>query len=144
MDESIYVQKKKNESSQNSVFLNVLQRRIELSSYLYTWTSGSVWWILRYFYRSRHYKLESEIASMTWRVDWSDVMMLPHSRTRGSLHSLAKRGSQVVSFPTYRRLVIPTFCAAIHTSVFCRAFQTTSSVWETQTDRSLCRLPFIR
>ncbi|XP_047115101.1 atrial natriuretic peptide receptor 1-like isoform X1 [Schistocerca piceifrons] len=43
----------------------------------------------------RRYKLEAEIASMTWRVQWSDLTVMPHGRTRGSLYSLAKRGSQL-------------------------------------------------
>ncbi|XP_041982760.1 atrial natriuretic peptide receptor 1 isoform X2 [Aricia agestis] len=40
----------------------------------------------------RHYKLEAEIAMMTWRVSWSDVL-LPGGRLRGSMHSLARRYS---------------------------------------------------
>lgn len=43
----------------------------------------------------RRYKLEAEIASMTWRVQWADMTVMPHGRTRGSLYSLAKRGSQL-------------------------------------------------
>ena len=45
----------------------------------------------------RHYKLEAAIASMSWRVQWSDILVMPPGRARGSLYSLAKRGSQVVS-----------------------------------------------
>jgi len=45
----------------------------------------------------RHYKLEAAIASMSWRVQWSDVLVMPPGKGRGSLYSLAKRGSQVVS-----------------------------------------------
>ncbi|KAI5645832.1 adenylate and guanylate cyclase catalytic domain-containing protein [Phthorimaea operculella] len=40
----------------------------------------------------RHYKLEAEIAMMTWRVNWSDVLQ-PGGRLRGSMHSLARRYS---------------------------------------------------
>ncbi|XP_045504211.1 atrial natriuretic peptide receptor 1 isoform X1 [Colias croceus] len=40
----------------------------------------------------RHYKLEAEIAMMTWRVSWSDVL-IPGGRLRGSLHSLVRRYS---------------------------------------------------
>ncbi|XP_049885554.1 atrial natriuretic peptide receptor 1 isoform X3 [Pectinophora gossypiella] len=40
----------------------------------------------------RHYKLEAEIAMMTWRVSWSDVLQ-PGGRLRGSMHSLARRYS---------------------------------------------------
>jgi hypothetical protein len=45
----------------------------------------------------RHYKLEAAIASMSWRVQWSDIMVVPPGKQRGSVYSLAKRGSQVVS-----------------------------------------------
>ena len=36
--------------------------------------------------------MEAEIASMTWRVSWSEVMVLSGAsgKTRGSVHSLAK------------------------------------------------------
>ncbi|XP_046998481.1 atrial natriuretic peptide receptor 1-like [Schistocerca americana] len=43
----------------------------------------------------RRYRLEAEIASMTWRVQWHDLLLLSHGRTRGSLTSFGKRrGSQ--------------------------------------------------
>ncbi|KAJ9595888.1 hypothetical protein L9F63_012907, partial [Diploptera punctata] len=45
-----------------------------------------------------HYKLEAAIASMNWRVQWSDVYIMPTEKTRGSVYSLAKRGSQVTMF----------------------------------------------
>ncbi|XP_068619964.1 atrial natriuretic peptide receptor 1-like [Battus philenor] len=45
----------------------------------------------------RHYKLEAEIAMMTWRVSWSDVL-LPGGRLRGSLHSLARRYSSGTAY----------------------------------------------
>ncbi|XP_075984818.1 atrial natriuretic peptide receptor 1-like [Anticarsia gemmatalis] len=45
----------------------------------------------------RHYKLEAEIAMMTWRVSWSDVLQ-PGGRLRGSLHSLARRYSTGTTF----------------------------------------------
>ncbi|KAJ8711871.1 hypothetical protein PYW08_008825 [Mythimna loreyi] len=45
----------------------------------------------------RHYKLEAEIAMMTWRVSWSDVLQ-PGARLRGSVHSLARRYSTGTTF----------------------------------------------
>nr|KAF7400213.1 hypothetical protein H0235_015950 [Vespula pensylvanica] len=36
----------------------------------------------------RHFKLEAEIASMTWKVHWDDIMWVPYARTRGSMYSL--------------------------------------------------------
>lgn len=45
----------------------------------------------------RHYRLEAEINSMTWKILWRDVSPCnPASNHRGSRHSLAKRGSQLV------------------------------------------------
>ncbi|KOB69597.1 Guanylate cyclase, partial [Operophtera brumata] len=44
-----------------------------------------------------HYKLEAEIAMMTWRVSWTDVLQ-PGGRLRGSLHSLARRYSTGTTF----------------------------------------------
>lgn len=46
----------------------------------------------------RHYKLEAAIASMSWRVHWSDILVMPPGKARGSIYSLAKRGSQVTIF----------------------------------------------
>lgn len=47
----------------------------------------------------RHYKLEAEINSMTWRVNWNDVLPCnPNSKHRNSIHSFAKRGSQVTIY----------------------------------------------
>lgn len=46
----------------------------------------------------RHYKLEAEIHSMAWKVNWHDVVPCnPTGKHRGSLYSLVKRGSQLVS-----------------------------------------------
>ncbi|XP_026332130.1 atrial natriuretic peptide receptor 1 isoform X2 [Hyposmocoma kahamanoa] len=45
----------------------------------------------------RHYKLEAEIAMMTWRVSWSDVLQ-PGGRLRGSMHSLARRYSSGTAY----------------------------------------------
>ncbi|KAF5305793.1 hypothetical protein FQA39_LY09129 [Lamprigera yunnana] len=47
----------------------------------------------------RHYKLEYEIASMTWKVSWDEIVWLPHTKPRSSLYSIeslnkSKRGSQ--------------------------------------------------
>ncbi|CAG9568154.1 unnamed protein product [Danaus chrysippus] len=60
----------------------------------------------------RHYKLEAEIAMMTWRVSWSDVL-LP-GRFRGSIHSLARRYSsgtaysdEATSLPGDRQVYAP-------------------------------------
>lgn len=49
----------------------------------------------------RHYKLEAEINSMTWKVNWCDVVpCYTDTRTRsgGSMHSLVKRGSQLTVY----------------------------------------------
>lgn len=46
----------------------------------------------------RHYKLEAEIASMTWRVNYRDVVRVPPGKFRGSVYSLARRNSQCVSY----------------------------------------------
>ncbi|OXU27503.1 hypothetical protein TSAR_011269 [Trichomalopsis sarcophagae] len=47
----------------------------------------------------RHFKLEAEIASMTWKVHWEDVIVMPSEKFKaGSLYSLApnkQRGSQL-------------------------------------------------
>lgn len=49
------------------------------------------------FFGYRHYKLEAEIHSMAWKVNWADVLPCnPTNKTRGSIYSLAKRGSQLV------------------------------------------------
>lgn len=47
----------------------------------------------------RHYKLEAEINSMTWKVTQNEILRAPDNaagRQRGSLYSVAKRGSQLV------------------------------------------------
>lgn len=49
----------------------------------------------------RHYKFEAEINCMSWRIVFTDVLRCnPHGNHnhRGSVHSMAKRGSQVVSW----------------------------------------------
>ncbi|XP_046625921.1 atrial natriuretic peptide receptor 1 isoform X2 [Neodiprion virginianus] len=48
----------------------------------------------------RHFKLEADIASMTWRVHWQDILVMPHGKTRGSTYSLPNkhRGSQVTMY----------------------------------------------
>lgn len=44
----------------------------------------------------RHYKLEAEISSMTWRINWNEVIAVPTAnQMRGSIHS--RTGSQLVS-----------------------------------------------
>lgn len=45
----------------------------------------------------RHYKLEAEINSMTWKVNWNDVLPCNPGK-RGSIHSIAKRGSQLTIY----------------------------------------------
>ncbi|XP_026687691.1 atrial natriuretic peptide receptor 1-like, partial [Diaphorina citri] len=48
----------------------------------------------------RHYKLEAEIASMTWKVQWRDISpaSMLEGKLRGSFHSLHnRRNSQLVS-----------------------------------------------
>lgn len=48
------------------------------------------------FITYKHYRLEAEISSMTWRIDWNEVILVPaHNQIRGSLHS--RTGSQLVS-----------------------------------------------
>lgn len=43
----------------------------------------------------RHYKLEAEISSMTWKVNWNEVIPVPvAAQIRSSIHS--RVGSQVV------------------------------------------------
>lgn len=43
----------------------------------------------------RHYKLEAEISSMTWKVNWNEVIPMPvANQIRGSIHS--RTGSQLV------------------------------------------------
>lgn len=48
----------------------------------------------------RHYKLEAEINSMTWKVTQNEILRAPDNnaagRQRGSIYSIAKRGSQLV------------------------------------------------
>ncbi|XP_011301301.1 atrial natriuretic peptide receptor 1 isoform X6 [Fopius arisanus] len=49
----------------------------------------------------RHYKLEAEIASMTWKVHWEDVIVMAPRKTRGSMYSLTgnkQRGSQLTIY----------------------------------------------
>lgn len=55
---------------------------------------------LSFFFLCRHYKLEAEIASMTWKVHWEDVIVMASRKTRGSMYSLTgnkRRGSQLVN-----------------------------------------------
>lgn len=48
------------------------------------------------FITYRHYKLEAEISSMTWKITWNEVIPMPMANhIRGSIHSRA--GSQIVS-----------------------------------------------
>ncbi|KAK1122590.1 hypothetical protein K0M31_009035 [Melipona bicolor] len=49
----------------------------------------------------RHFKLEAEIASMTWKVHWDDIIVVPNAKTRGSMYSLIgnrMRGSQLTIY----------------------------------------------
>ncbi|XP_076296044.1 atrial natriuretic peptide receptor 1 isoform X2 [Lasioglossum baleicum] len=49
----------------------------------------------------RHFKLEADIASMTWKVHWSDIEMVPKAKSRGSMTSFIAnkmRGSQMSMF----------------------------------------------
>ena len=49
------------------------------------------------FLSYRHYKLEAEISSMTWKVSWNEVIPVPLAhQLRSSIHSRA--GSQVVRY----------------------------------------------
>ncbi|KAG8273712.1 hypothetical protein J6590_014345 [Homalodisca vitripennis] len=45
-----------------------------------------------------HYKLEAEIASMTWRVNYRDIVRVPPGKLRGSVYSLVRRSSQCTAF----------------------------------------------
>ncbi|EGI69254.1 Atrial natriuretic peptide receptor A [Acromyrmex echinatior] len=47
------------------------------------------------------FKLEAEIASMTWKVHWDDVIVIPNAKTRGSMYSLIVnkfRGSELTIY----------------------------------------------
>ncbi|CAK9824817.1 Atrial natriuretic peptide receptor 1 [Anthophora retusa] len=49
----------------------------------------------------RHFKLEAEIASMTWKVHWNEIIVVPNAKTRGSMYSLIAnktRGSQLTIY----------------------------------------------
>lgn len=49
------------------------------------------------FFGYRHYKLEAEIYSMAWKISWNNVLPCnAMNKQRGSVYSLAKRGSQLV------------------------------------------------
>jgi len=54
----------------------------------------------------RHYKLEAEIASMTWKVNYNDIIRVPQEKWRTSMASLIRRNSQRVND------TIITFCCA--------------------------------
>lgn len=48
------------------------------------------------FLSYRHYRLEAEISSMTWRINWNEVIPVPSAnQIRSSIHS--RTGSQLVS-----------------------------------------------
>lgn len=48
------------------------------------------------FISYRHYRLEAEISSMTWKVNWNEVIPVPvANQVRSSIHSRA--GSQLVN-----------------------------------------------
>ncbi|XP_008182497.1 receptor-type guanylate cyclase gcy-28-like [Acyrthosiphon pisum] len=55
----------------------------------------------------RHYKLEAEIASMTWKVNYNDIIRVPQEKWRTSMASLIRRNSQRVND------TIITFCYAL-------------------------------
>lgn len=58
------------------------------------------------FFGYRHYKLEAEILSMAWKVSWNDVLPCNAiNKQRGSLYSIAKRGSQLVSHTLITTLI---------------------------------------
>ncbi|XP_018348544.1 PREDICTED: atrial natriuretic peptide receptor 1-like isoform X2 [Trachymyrmex septentrionalis] len=49
----------------------------------------------------RRFKLEAEIASMTWKVHWDDLIVIPNAKTRGSMYSLIAnkfRGSELTIY----------------------------------------------
>ncbi|XP_076650294.1 atrial natriuretic peptide receptor 1 [Halictus rubicundus] len=46
----------------------------------------------------RHFKLEADIASMTWKIHWNDIELVPKAKSRGSMSSFIvnkMRGSQM-------------------------------------------------
>ncbi|XP_078038727.1 atrial natriuretic peptide receptor 1 [Augochlora pura] len=50
----------------------------------------------------RHFKLEADIASMTWKVHWSDIELVPKANSGGSITSFnihKTRGSHISMFP---------------------------------------------
>lgn len=58
------------------------------------------------FFGYRHYKLEAEIYSMAWKVSWNDVLPCNVlNKQRGSLYSIAKRGSQLVRNISHLKLI---------------------------------------
>lgn len=57
------------------------------------------------FLSYRHYRLEAEISSMTWRINWNEVIPVPSAnQIRSSIHS--RTGSQLVSHFA-RPVIIP-------------------------------------
>ncbi|KYN23266.1 Atrial natriuretic peptide receptor 2 [Trachymyrmex cornetzi] len=57
----------------------------------------------------RRFKLEAEIVSMTWKVHWDDVIVIPNAKTRGSMYSLIAnkfRGSELVRYSVDAFLII--------------------------------------
>lgn len=59
----------------------------------------------------RHYKLEAEINSMTWKVTQNEILRAPQNtgRQRGSVYSLAKRGSQLVTLNWFAFMHVSLF-----------------------------------
>ncbi|XP_032687886.1 atrial natriuretic peptide receptor 1-like isoform X2 [Odontomachus brunneus] len=67
---------------------------VSMSSVVLAFIIGSV-------FVYRRFRLEAEIASMTWKVHWDDVMVLSNVKTRGSMYSLIAhkfRGSQLTIY----------------------------------------------
>ncbi|XP_031842737.1 atrial natriuretic peptide receptor 1 [Nomia melanderi] len=49
----------------------------------------------------RHFKLEADIASMTWKIHWNDIKLVPKAKSRGSVSSFFAnkiRGSQLTIY----------------------------------------------
>lgn len=80
------------------------------------------------FVTYKHYKLEAEISSMTWKVSWNEVIAVPaQNMLRGSIHS--RTGSQLVSILKHDNVVcarakqlIKTLCSLSNT-IFSRVIR---------------------
>lgn len=74
----------------------------------------------------RRYKLDAEIAAMTWKVHWDDIVWFPNTKLRSSFHStgsLPRRGSMTVSQNTHiEQMESPILSLCIATLIACILF----------------------